>query len=125
MPASTSQTSIKKVRFSNKNIPISPRKLRLVVDSMRQLDPPQALINLRFAPQKGARLLIKCLETVIADAKNNFHLNPITLSFDSLRVDEGPKIKRMDKSHGSRFNRGIIQKRHSRLEIILSGETQQ
>jgi len=34
------------------------------------------------------------------------------------------KIKRMDKSHGSRFARGIIQKRHSRLVIVLSGTIQ-
>lgn len=118
-------TTTKKVIFRNKNLQISPRKLRLVVDSVRLLPPHVALSRLKFTNNKSSRLLIGCLKTVIADAKNNFHLNPDSLIFNSLRVDEGLKIKRMDKSHGSRFNRGIIQKRHSRLEIILQGTATQ
>lgn len=112
----------KKVKFLNKNIQISPRKLRLLATSIKTLNPKDALNQLKFVNTKAARVLVLALKNIIADAKNNFGLDQDTLKFDAVKVDESMKIKRMDKSHGSRFNRGVIQKRHSRLEIIVSGK---
>lgn len=111
-------------RYINKNLKVSPRKLRLVVTNVKKLDPVTAVNRLKFTNTNAARLLCKCLEDAIASAKHNYKLLPSTLKFNQFRVDEGMKIKRMDKSHGSRFARGIIQKRHSRLIIILSGTIQ-
>lgn len=108
-------------KYINKNLKVSPRKLRLLVADIKKIDPQSSLIRLRFTNTNAARLLCKCVEDAIASAKNNYKLLPQTLKFTEMRVDEGMKIKRMDKSHGSRFARGIIQKRHSRLTIILSG----
>jgi large subunit ribosomal protein L22 len=113
----------KEVRYFNKNLKISPRKLRLLATQVKKLNPFVALDQLKFTNSKAARILLRSIGNVIADAKNNFHLDTSSLRFSSIRVDEGMKIKRMDKSHGSRFNRGLIQKRHSRIEIILSGQT--
>ena len=119
-------TEIKKetklVKYHNKNLKISPRKLRFILPAVKKLRPEDALKRLSLTNTNAARLLAKSVETVIADAKNNHHLNPDTISFDTIRVDEGLKIKRMDKSHGSRYARGVKIKRHSRLEIILKGE---
>lgn len=111
----------KVAKYLNKNIMISPRKLRLLVDNIRKMSPNEALTRLKFTNTKAARIMIKALQNVIADAKNNFNLNPDTLKFDLIKVDEGLKIKRMDKAHGSRFARGLIQKRHSRLIIHVKG----
>jgi ribosomal protein L22 len=65
--------------------------------------------------------MVKALKNIIADAKNNFNLDTNSLKFDTIKADEALKIKRMDKSHGSRFQRGLIQRRHSRLVIIVKG----
>ena len=108
--------------YFNKNIMISPRKLRLLVDNIRKLSPVEALVRLKFTNTKAARIMIKALQNVIADAKNNFNLDANTLKFDLIKADEGMKIKRMDKAHGSRFARGLIQKRHSRLVIHVKGK---
>lgn len=108
----------------HKNLKVSPRKLRLVVAAVKSLSPEVALTRLRFTNTNAARLLRKEIETAIASAKNNYHLLPASLKFVEMRVDEGMKIKRMDKGHGSRFARGIIQKRHSRLIVVLSGTIQ-
>ena len=108
-------------KYLNKNIMISPRKLRLLVNNIKKLSPAEALIRLKFTNTKAARIMIKVLQNVISDAKNNFNLDPNTLKFDLVKVDEGLKIKRMDKAHGSRFARGLIQKRHSRLVIHVKG----
>ena len=108
-------------KYFNKDIMISPRKLRLLADNIRKLSPVDALSRLKFTNTKSARVMIKALQNVIADAKNNFNLDTNTLKFDLIKVDEGLKIKRMDKAHGSRFARGLIQKRHSRLIIHVKG----
>jgi large subunit ribosomal protein L22 len=121
-PAAPSQTGTAK--YLNKNLKISPRKLRLVVSAIKSLPPQEAYTRLKFTNTNAARLLSKALQDVIASAKNNHHLDSNTLKFAEIRVDEGMKIKRMDKGHGSRFARGIIQKRHSRLIIVLSGTIQ-
>ncbi|MDD4135569.1 MAG: uL22 family ribosomal protein [Candidatus Shapirobacteria bacterium] len=112
---------LKVAKYLNKNVMISPRKLRLLADNIRKMSPVEALGRLKFTNTKAARIMVKALQNVIADAKNNFNLDTNSLKFDLLKVDEGLKIKRMDKAHGSRFARGLIQKRHSRLIIHVKG----
>lgn len=124
IPTEVVTTPVKTVnsaRYLNKNVMISPRKLRLAINEVKKFKPQEALERLKFTNTKAARILVKSIQNIISDAKNNFGLNPVTLEFDSIKVDEGMKIKRMDKAHGSRFARGLIQKRHSRLEIIVKG----
>ena len=120
-PVIQTESTIQLVKFVNKNIQISPRKLRLLVDEVRKLSPVEALNRVKFINTKSARILVQALKNVIADAKNNFKLDTNSLKFDTIKADEAIKIKRMDKSHGSRFARGIIMKRHSRLTLVLSG----
>jgi large subunit ribosomal protein L22 len=113
---------IKEAIHINKDLKISPRKFRLLVNDVKKMNPFTALERLPFVNTNGARFLIRDIKNAIANAKNNYHLNPDTLKFKEITVDEGTKIKRMDKAHGYRFSRGVIIKRHSRLTIILSGE---
>jgi large subunit ribosomal protein L22 len=115
------ETVFKTAKYVNKNIQISPRKLRLLVDEVRKFSPVEALNRVKFINTKSARALTQALKNIIADAKNNFNLDTNSLKFDTIKADEALKIKRMDKSHGSRFARGLIQKRHSRLVIIVKG----
>lgn len=109
------------VKFSHPNVPISPRKIRALVATVKKMAPVKALVALKFTNTKSARFLEKFIKNAVAAAKNNNQFTPESLKFDSFRVDEGLKIKRMDKSHGSRFARGVIQKRHSRISLTLSG----
>jgi len=109
-------------KYTDKNIKISPRKLRLLANSIKKLSPQTALTKLSLTNTKAARILTSALKTVISVAQNNYNLSPESLSFESIIVNEGPKTKRMDKSHGSHFARGIIIKRHSYLTIIVKGQ---
>lgn len=109
-------------KYTDKNIKISPRKLRLLATSIKKISPQVALTKLSLTNTKAARVLASALKTAISVAKNNYDLSPETLKFDTITVDEGPKTKRMDKSHGSHFARGIIIKRHSYLTIIVKGQ---
>jgi len=109
-------------KYTDKNIKISPRKLRLLATSIKKISPEVALTKLSLTNTKAARVLASALKTAISVAKNNYNLSPETLKFDTITVNEGPKTKRMDKSHGSHFARGIIIKRHSYLTIIIKGQ---
>ena len=111
--------------YTDKNIQISPRKLRLLVETIKKLTVVSALSKLKFTNTKSARVLTRALETAIATAKNNYNLIPETLKFGSFVVNEGPKIKRTDKSHGSRFARGIIIRRHSKINMTVKGQIKQ
>jgi large subunit ribosomal protein L22 len=118
------ETRLGRARYINKNLKVSPRKLRLVANAVKKIAPSEAVTRLKFTNSNAARLMGKCIEDAIASATHNSHLLSPTLKFSAIQVDEGLKIKRMDKSHGSRFARGLIQRRHSRLTIILSGTIQ-
>ena len=120
-PVEKATVVFKTAQYVNKNVMISPRKLRLLVDRIRPLTPSNALLNLKFVNTKAARILVQALKNIIADAKNNFNLDTDSLKFDTIKADEATRIKRMDKSHGSHFARGLIQKRHSRLLIKVKG----
>jgi len=112
----------KTCRYQDKNLKVSPRKLQLLANSIKKMSPQQAALELSFTNTSAARVLSRAIKTVVSVAKNNYNLSETSLKFDSIIVNEGQKIKRMDKSHGSRFSRGIIIKRHSRLLITLKGE---
>jgi large subunit ribosomal protein L22 len=120
-PVEKTETVFKTAKYLNKNIQISPRKLRLMVDEIRKFSPVEALERIKFINNKSSRILVQALKNIIADAKNNFNLDTNSLKFDTIKADEALKIKRMDKSHGSHFARGLMQKRHSRLVIIVKG----
>ena len=121
-PVVVTQPQFKLVTFKAKNLLMSPRKLRLLANEVKKHSPLESLVKLKLSPTKAARILTRCVANVISDAKNNFHLDPESLSFKTFLVNEGQKIKRMDKSHGSRFNRGIIFKRRSLVNITVVGQ---
>ena len=107
-----------------KNLKASPRKIRLVVKTIKGFSPKAALDHLAFIDKKKtAGFLIDVLKQAMGNAKNNFKLDPESLYIKEIIVDEGPRYKRMDKSHGARFDRGVRKKRLSHLKIILESKT--
>ena len=108
------------VKASVSQIRISPRKLRLLTRDLRKLNPKVAIEKLQFFPQKGRIILQKLIKQGVANAVNNFKLSADNLIISEIQVNEGPSIKRMDKSHGARFDRGLLKKRSSRLLLVLS-----
>ena len=107
-----------------KNVTMSPRKLRLMSRAIASLKPAEALNRLQVLNQKKANIFAPLLKNALATATHNYHIIPSTLAFSSLEVNEAPKLKRQDKSHGSRFARGIIQRRRSHLKLTFTGITE-
>ncbi len=96
---------------------ISPRKVRLVADLIRKNKVEHAERILNFTVKKAAGPIAKLLKTAVADARNNFHLNPDNLYISRITVDEGPKYKRWRPRSRGMVNQ--IKKRTSHITLVL------
>lgn len=108
------------IKASAKYLRASPRKLWLLTRGLSGLTPQQALVKLNFYRQLDRTFLAKLLKQGIANAKNNFKINEENLIIKKIEVGEGPSFKRMDKSHGARFDRGLIHKRSAHIFLTLA-----
>ncbi len=99
------------------NIRISPRKLRLVADSIRQLSPEKALLHLRFLNKSGAKPLAKVIRSALANAQTNHGLKADQLKFKTVMIGKGPTYKRWRAV--SRGSAHTIFKRTSHIYLEL------
>ncbi len=94
---------------------VTPMKARRVIDLIRNKPASDALAVLRFAPQAASGPVAKVLASAIANAENNFNLDPATLVVSRAFVDEGPTLKRFQPRAQGRAYR--INKRTSHITI--------
>ena len=97
---------------------ISPQKCRLVADAVRGKAVGNALATLKFMPKKGAELVLKVLESAIANAEHNKGADIDELKVSSIQVDHAPVLKRFAARAKGRGNR--IVKRNSHITIHVS-----
>src|SRR3990167_884798 len=102
------------------NAPLSAQKCRLVADLIRKLEVSNALQILRFTPKKGASIMLKLLESAIANAENNNGADIDELRVGTVCVDEAPSLKRISPRAKGRANR--ITKRRCHIIIKVSDE---
>lgn len=106
------------VTARTKHLSISPQKLRLVCDKVRGLDALQAKTVLEYMPQKGAGFVIKTLSSAIANAENNYDIDPTTLVVAQIWADEGTRLKRVKAGARGRYKPRV--KRLSHLTVVLA-----
>ncbi len=113
----------KSVRAVLKYYRMSPRRVREVADIIKGKRVEEARNILDFTNRRAAPAIKKLLDSAIANAENNFNLDPDRLIVARITVDEGPMWKRfVTKSHG-RANR--IVKRTSHVTIDLAEQKEQ
>ena len=96
---------------------VSPRKARLVVDLIRGKKIDDARAILKFSPRAAAEIVEKVLNSAVANAERNLHLNAEELIVGSTFVDEGPTLKRIrPRAMGRAFR---INKRTSHITVIV------
>jgi large subunit ribosomal protein L22 len=96
---------------------ISVRKVRPLADLIRGKFADDALDVLRYQPQRGARLLEKVLRSALANAEDRRAPNLRHLEVVDVRVDEGPRFKRLRPR--ARGMAAIIQRRMAHIRIVL------
>ena len=112
------QTAVAKLN----DVPTSPRKMRLVADTVRGVEVNRALDLLRFSKKEASVRLETLLRSAIAnwEAKNpeqTKELESGNVVVKTIMVDEGRTLKRIRPCPQGRAGR--IRKRSNHVTIIL------
>lgn len=103
-----------------KNIGISPRKVRAVIDLVRGKSVEEALALLRFTPTPTAKVVAKVVKSAAANAENNFQLSPSELRIVKIFADGARSLKRYRPGARGRVN--PVLKRFSHITVIVAEE---
>ena len=96
---------------------ISPRKVKIVADLIRGKNVDEALAILQFTPKAASPLLLKVLNSAVANAVNNQELNRQNLYVAEVYANPGPTLKRyVARSRGSA---SPMLKRTSHISVVL------
>lgn len=100
-----------------KYIRMSPRKVRLVADLVRDRNVQEALVMLRFLPKAAARPVEKVIRSAVANAEETYGLSSEDLYVAKITADEGPTLKRGQPGPRGRFK--PILKRSTHITVVL------
>jgi large subunit ribosomal protein L22 len=106
------------VRAVARNVPMSTRKVRLVVDLVRGRPVEEALAILQFTPKAAALPVAKVVASAAANAENNYSLNRRDLVVASIAADEARPLKRGRARARGHYDR--IVKRASHVTVVVS-----
>lgn len=96
---------------------ISPRKVQIVLDLIRNQPVDKAMAILRNTPKAASEILVKLLKSAAANAENNHGMSKENLYVSECFVTPGPTLKRIrPRAHGRAFQ---ILKRTSHITIGL------
>jgi large subunit ribosomal protein L22 len=97
---------------------VSPFKVRPVADTVRRLPYTEAVAILDNLPQKGAGLIGKVIRSAAANAlSQNTDLDEDMLYVKELRVDEGPRLRRV--WFRARGRADLLHKRMSHITAVV------
>lgn len=103
-----------------RNVPTSPRKMRYVVDLIRNKPVASALSTLQYLDQSGSYFVDKVLRSAIANwqAKNpELNLEDANLYVSKVFVDGGRVLKRLRPAPQGRAHR--IRKRSNHITLAV------
>jgi len=100
------------------NAPMSAQKARLVADQIRGLPVEKALNILKFSTKKASTIMVKILESAIANAEQNESADVDELFVSTVFVNEGSTLKRVRARAKGRANH--ILKRTCHITVKVS-----
>ena len=109
-----------------KNVPTSPRKMRVVADMIRGQRVNYALNVLKFEAKKGSGVLEKLLLSAIANwqSKNeDVKIEDADLYVKEISVDSGRILKRLRPAPQGRAHR--IRKRSNHVNIVIDNHSEE
>lgn len=96
---------------------ISSRKVKIVIDMIRNKPVNEAMGILKNTPKAASELLIKLLNSAIANAENNHNMDKNNLYVAEVYANQGPTLKRVrPRAQGRAFR---IRKRTSHITIVV------
>ncbi len=106
-----------------RNCPTSPRKMRLVIDTIRGVEVNKALDLLKFSPKEASQRVEKLLLSAIANWQNKnegVRIEDANLFVKEAFVDSARVLKRLRPAPQGRAYR--IRKRSNHVTIVLGSE---
>jgi len=106
---------------TQKNIVISPKKVRPITEQVKFLTPTKALEVLPLVHKRGALYINKVIKSALANAKQK-GVNPDELIIKEIQIGDAPRLKR-----GKPVSRGMGHsrlKRMSHIRIVLETKPQ-
>ena len=83
---------------------ISPRKVKIVLDLIRNQPADKAMAILRFTPKSACEYLEKLLKSAMANAENNHNMDVNKLYVAECYASQGPVLKRVQpRAQGRAF----------------------
>ena len=104
-----------------KNVPTSPRKMRLIADLIRGKRVNSALNDLKFDSRNSSRIIEKLLLSAVSNWQENNKNDKIEetdLFVKSIYVDSGKMIKRLRTAPQGRAHR--IRKRSNHVTLVVN-----
>ena len=96
---------------------ISPRKVQIVLDLIRNQPADKAMAILKYTPKAACEPLMKLLKSAIANAENNNNMDVTRLYVAECSVSQGPTLKRIrPRAQGRAFR---INKKTSHITLVL------
>ncbi|WP_176768825.1 50S ribosomal protein L22 [Clostridia bacterium] len=96
---------------------MSPRKVQIVLDLIRNQPADKAMAILKFTPKAATEPVMKVLKSAMANAENNFNMDTTRLYVAYAHVAPGPILKRIQPRAQGRAYR--INKRTSHITLVL------
>jgi large subunit ribosomal protein L22 len=109
-----------------KNVPTSPRKMRLVAGLIRGKSVNRALGLLKFEANSGAERIEKLLLSALSNwqqANTEDRIEDSNLYIKEIFVDEGKMLKRLRPAPQGRGHR--IRKRSNHVTIIIDSKSEE
>jgi large subunit ribosomal protein L22 len=104
-------------RAISRYVRISPCKVKIVVDLIRNKPVGVAMGILNNTPKAASEVLIKLLKSAVANAENNHNMNVDNLYISEVYACPGPILKRiMPRAQGRAFR---INKRTSHITLVV------
>ena len=96
---------------------VSVQKACFVLDAIRGKDVESAIGILTYNPRYASSVILKLLQSAIANAENNNGMNADNLYVAACYADKGPTMKRIQPRAQGRAYR--IEKRTSHITVVL------
>jgi len=109
-----------------KNIPLSARKMRFVIDSVRGKSVDEALAILKFSKREASEMVEKLLLSAVANWENKldmmYNADEYELYIKEIFSDEAGMLKRFRPAPHGRAHR--IRKRMNHLTVVLDNKVE-
>ena len=108
------------VRAVVKHTGVPASKVRPLVNMVRGKKVDEALTLLRFTPTPKAKIVAKLVQSAVANAENNFQMDPAGLKIVTIFADEARGMRRYRPRSRGRVS--PIRKRSSHITVIVAEE---